>query len=66
MALAFMKENKISKIILTRPAVEAGEKLGYLPGTIAEKVDPTFVPFTMHCMIWWGTIKPPTCWKRTL
>jgi phosphate starvation-inducible PhoH-like protein len=44
MALAFMKENKISKIILTRPAVEAGEKLGYLPGTIAEKVDPYLRP----------------------
>lgn len=44
MALALMKENKVSKIILTRPAVEAGEKLGYLPGTIAEKVDPYLRP----------------------
>ncbi|WP_448584658.1 PhoH family protein [Thermocrinis sp.] len=44
MALAYLKENKVNKIILTRPAVEAGEKLGYLPGTIAEKVDPYLRP----------------------
>jgi Phosphate starvation-inducible protein PhoH, predicted ATPase len=44
MALALMKENKVGKIILTRPAVEAGEKLGFLPGTIAEKVDPYLRP----------------------
>ncbi|WP_457601309.1 PhoH family protein [Hydrogenivirga sp.] len=44
MALAHLKEQKISKIILTRPAVEAGEKLGFLPGTIAEKVDPYLRP----------------------
>ena len=40
MALAHLKANKVNKIILTRPAVEAGEKLGFLPGGIAEKVDP--------------------------
>ncbi len=44
MALAHLKSNKISKIILTRPAVEAGEKLGFLPGGIAEKVDPYLRP----------------------
>jgi len=44
MALAHLKENKVNKIILTRPAVEAGEKLGYLPGSIAEKVDPYLRP----------------------
>ena len=44
MALAHLKENKVSKIILTRPAVEAGEKLGFLPGGIAEKVDPYLRP----------------------
>ncbi|EDP74769.1 PhoH family protein [Hydrogenivirga sp. 128-5-R1-1] len=43
-ALSHLKEQKISKIILTRPAVEAGEKLGFLPGTIAEKVDPYLRP----------------------
>jgi len=44
MAVAYLKEHKINKIILTRPAVEAGEKLGYLPGGIAEKVDPYLRP----------------------
>ncbi|MCS6876011.1 MAG: PhoH family protein [Aquificaceae bacterium] len=44
MALAHLKSNKVNKIILTRPAVEAGEKLGFLPGGIAEKVDPYLRP----------------------
>ena len=44
MAVSYLKEHKINKIILTRPAVEAGEKLGYLPGGIAEKVDPYLRP----------------------
>lgn len=44
MALAHLKEQRVNKIILTRPAVEAGEKLGFLPGTIAEKVDPYLRP----------------------
>ncbi|MCS7284987.1 MAG: PhoH family protein, partial [Hydrogenobacter thermophilus] len=44
MALTHLKENKVNKIILTRPAVEAGEKLGFLPGGIAEKVDPYLRP----------------------
>ncbi|MCX8164461.1 MAG: PhoH family protein [Aquificaceae bacterium] len=44
MALSHMKANKVNKIILTRPAVEAGEKLGFLPGGIAEKVDPYLRP----------------------
>jgi len=44
MALSHLKEQRVNKIILTRPAVEAGEKLGFLPGTIAEKVDPYLRP----------------------
>ena len=44
MALKYLKDNKISKIILTRPAVEAGEKFGFLPGGIAEKVHPYLTP----------------------
>lgn len=39
-----LKENEISRIILTRPAVEAGEKLGFLPGDMQAKVDPYFRP----------------------
>lgn len=44
MAVAAYKAKQISRIILTRPAVEAGEKLGFLPGDIQEKVDPYLRP----------------------
>lgn len=44
MAVQSLKKRTISRIILTRPAVEAGEKLGYLPGTLFEKVDPYLRP----------------------
>ena len=43
-AISYLKENKVNRIILTRPAVEAGEKLGFLPGTLTEKVDPYLRP----------------------
>jgi phosphate starvation-inducible PhoH-like protein len=44
MAVHALKEKQISRIILTRPAVEAGERLGFLPGDIAQKVDPYLKP----------------------
>ncbi len=44
MAVASMKSGKVNKIILTRPAVEAGESLGFLPGDLKEKVDPYLRP----------------------
>ncbi len=44
MAVRSLKERMVGRIILTRPAVEAGEKLGYLPGTLYEKVDPYLRP----------------------
>ncbi|PCI49323.1 MAG: phosphate starvation-inducible protein PhoH [Alphaproteobacteria bacterium] len=44
MAVSHLLEGKVEKIILTRPAVEAGEKLGFLPGDIREKVDPYLRP----------------------
>lgn len=43
-AVSKLKKNEIKKIIITRPAVEAGEKLGFLPGDLKEKVDPYLVP----------------------
>ncbi|MBQ8293274.1 MAG: PhoH family protein [Bacilli bacterium] len=43
-AVSQLKKNIINKIIITRPAVEAGEKLGFLPGDLKEKVDPYLVP----------------------
>ena len=44
MAVAALKSGKVNKIILTRPAVEAGESLGFLPGDLKEKVDPYLRP----------------------
>ncbi len=46
MALAAMRRNEVSKIILSRPAVEAGESLGFLPGDLNEKLDPYIRPLT--------------------
>lgn len=43
-AVAALRNKKVSRIILTRPAVEAGEKLGFLPGDLQEKVDPYLRP----------------------
>ncbi|HET8734394.1 MAG TPA: PhoH family protein, partial [Anaeromyxobacteraceae bacterium] len=44
MAVAALVERKVKRIVLTRPAVEAGERLGFLPGDIAEKVNPYLRP----------------------
>lgn len=44
MAVDALKKREVGRIILTRPAVEAGESLGYLPGTLYEKVDPYLRP----------------------
>lgn len=44
MAIKAFKENKVERIILTRPAIEAGEKLGFLPGDLQSKVDPYLRP----------------------
>ena len=43
-AVKMYSENKIKKIVLTRPAVEAGERLGYLPGDLSQMIDPYLVP----------------------
>ena len=44
MAVSALLNKKVSRIVLTRPAVEAGEKLGFLPGTLQEKIDPYLRP----------------------
>ena len=44
MAVNAFRKNEVSKIILTRPAIEAGEKLGFLPGDLQSKVDPYLRP----------------------
>ena len=43
-AVTLLLEKKVDKVILSRPAVEAGEKLGFLPGDMKEKVDPYLRP----------------------
>ena len=44
MAISALMNKQVARIILTRPAVEAGERLGFLPGTLQEKVDPYLRP----------------------
>lgn len=43
-AVSLLKANKINKILLVRPVVEAGEKLGFLPGDLKDKIDPYLIP----------------------
>ena len=52
-AVQALQAKEISRIILTRPAVEAGERLGYLPGTLSEKIDPYLRPLydALHDML---------------
>ncbi len=53
LAVAALKEEKVSRIVLTRPAVEAGEALGFLPGDLYEKIAPYLRPLhdALHDMI---------------
>jgi phosphate starvation-inducible protein PhoH and related proteins len=53
MAISALLSKRVSRIILTRPAVEAGERLGFLPGTLQEKVDPYLRPLydALHDMM---------------
>jgi phosphate starvation-inducible protein PhoH and related proteins len=53
MAVAALKDNKVARIILTRPAVEAGEALGFLPGDLYEKIAPYLRPLhdALHDML---------------
>ncbi|MDR0454742.1 MAG: PhoH family protein [Deferribacteraceae bacterium] len=53
MAVHYYLEKKIHRIILTRPAVEAGEKLGFLPGDLADKINPYLRPLhdALHAML---------------
>src|ERR1700694_1790990 len=53
MALAALMKNQDTRMVLCRPAVEAGEKLGFLPGDLAEKVNPYLRPLydALHEML---------------
>jgi phosphate starvation-inducible PhoH-like protein len=52
-AVAALQARKVTRIVLTRPAVEAGERLGFLPGTLSEKIDPYLRPLydALHDMV---------------
>ena len=52
-AVSALKNNEVEKIVITRPVVEAGERLGFLPGDLKDKVDPYLVPIydALHKMI---------------
>ena len=52
-AVQALQAKQVTRIILTRPAVEAGERLGFLPGTLSEKIDPYLRPLydALHDMI---------------
>jgi phosphate starvation-inducible PhoH-like protein len=52
-AVQALQSKQVNRIILTRPAVEAGERLGYLPGTLSEKIDPYLRPLydALHDMV---------------
>ncbi|MBO2442463.1 PhoH family protein [Actinomadura nitritigenes] len=52
-AVRALQDKKVNRIILTRPAVEAGERLGFLPGTLYEKIDPYLRPLydALHDMV---------------
>ena len=53
MALSMLQQHRVKRIVLTRPAVEAGERLGFLPGDLAEKVNPYLRPLydALHDMM---------------
>jgi len=52
-AVQALQERRVNRIVLTRPAVEAGERLGFLPGTLSEKIDPYLRPLydALHDMV---------------
>ena len=55
MAITAFRNDEVNRIILTRPAIEAGEKLGFLPGDLQSKVDPYLRPlYDAPCIRSWG------------
>ncbi|MDR1386224.1 MAG: PhoH family protein [Propionibacteriaceae bacterium] len=52
-AVQALQDKRVNRIILTRPAIEAGERLGFLPGTLSEKIDPYVRPLydALHDMV---------------
>lgn len=65
MAINAFKNNEVNKIILTRPAIEAGEKLGFLPGDLQSKVDPYLRPLYDALSRLWVQRALMPMWKRS-
>ena len=63
-AVQALQSREVNRIILTRPAVEAGERLGFLPGTLNDKIDPYLRPCTMRCTICWSLRRSLSSWRR--
>lgn len=63
MAVAAFKARQVNRIILTRPAVEAGERLGFLPGDLQSKVDRTSAPSTTPSLKCWGRRPTTNIWS---
>lgn len=63
MAVTAFRNEEVSRIILTRPAIEAGEKLGFLPGDLQSKVDPYLRPSMMRCIRLWVRTALPKIWS---
>ncbi len=66
MALAELKKSTVNKIILSRPAVEAGESLGYLPGDLKEKLDPYLRPLLDALFIMLGPDKLKSLMEKNI
>ena len=64
LAVKALKEKAIKKIILSRPAVEAGEKLGFLPGDMKDKIDPYLQPLSVNAL--YGLISASTVYFNLL
>lgn len=66
MAVTALKAHRVKKIVLTRPAVEAGENLGFLPGDLQEKVDPYLRPLYDSLYLMLGTEQVAKMMERGL
>ncbi len=65
-AVAAFRDKQVNRIILTRPAVEAGERLGFLPGDLQSKVDPTCGPCTTPSLTCWARRRTRNTWSGAI
>ena len=65
MAVDALNESRVQRLVLVRPAVEAGEKLGFLPGDLTQKVDPYLRPLYDALYEMLGVERCSSCWRRT-